>query len=63
MQVIPKLTYLCSQEHILFFHRGSFNKQVLESLCKLIENELQQAKIPFYLKKRIIHLAIEVIQN
>lgn len=63
MQVIPKLTSLCSQENILFLHRGSFNKQALENICKLIENELTQANTPFYLKKRIIHLAIEVVQN
>lgn len=60
---IDTLRQRVGEENIIFEFKGKFNHKVLVAICKLAESELESSKEVFFLKKRVVHLVIESLQN
>lgn len=63
MDSIERLQKIFADDRLIFAHKGEVNHQLLLAICRLAEVEMDLTSEVFYMKKRVVHLIIECLQN
>lgn len=63
MDSIERLRKIFEDNRLIFAHKGEVNHQLLLAVCRLAEVEMDITSEDFYMKKRVVHLIIECLQN